>query len=76
MGIHDEDIYNFDETGFRAGVGKDPWFITKDDKIARLYMEDPDNQEYITSVECVGGGGGYSTKHADLEWEISPRKIL
>lgn len=22
-----------------------------------MYIEDPDNREYITSVECVGGGG-------------------
>ena len=50
-------MLNFDETGFRAGVVKDPWFITKDDTSARLYMEDPDNQEYITSFEFVGGGG-------------------
>ena len=56
-GIHDEDTYNFDETGFRVGVGKDQWVITKDDSNARLYMEDPNNREYITSVECVGGGG-------------------
>lgn len=30
-GIHNENIYNFDETGFRAGVGMDQWVITKDD---------------------------------------------
>ena len=23
-----EDIYNFDETGFRIGIGKDQWIIT------------------------------------------------
>lgn len=55
--IHDEDIYNFDETRFRARVGKDQWLITKDDTSTRLVLEDPDNEEYITSIECVGGGG-------------------
>lgn len=54
-GVQDEDTYNFDETGFSVGVGKDQWVITKDDTNARLYMEDPNNREYITSVECVGG---------------------
>lgn len=56
-GIHDEDIYNFDETWFRAGIGKDEWIITNDGTSTRLNLEDPNNWDYITSVECVGGGG-------------------
>lgn len=56
-GIHDEDTYIFDETGFRARVGKDQWVITKDDISTRLYIEDLDNREFVTSVERIGGGG-------------------
>jgi hypothetical protein len=29
-GIQPGDIYNFDETGFRIGVGKDQWIVTRD----------------------------------------------
>lgn len=47
--------HNFDEMGFRARVGKDQWVIIKNDTSTRLYLEASDNQEYITSVECVGG---------------------
>lgn len=56
-GIHDEDTYNFDEMGFWAGVGKDQLVIIKNDTSTRLYLEDSENQEYITLVECVGGDG-------------------
>lgn len=55
-GIHDEDTYYYDETGLRAGLGKDQWVVIKDDTSIRLYVEDPDNQEYIT-LECVGDDG-------------------
>ena len=44
------------ETGFRIGVGQDQWVITKNE-LGRLYMEDPENREYLSSLECVGGGG-------------------
>ena len=54
--IHNHDCYNFDKTGFRIGVvGRDQWVITKNE-LGRLYMEDPENREYLTSLEYVGGG--------------------
>ena len=55
-GIHDHDCYNFDETGFRIGVGQDQWVITKNE-LGRLYMENPENCEYLSSLECIGRGG-------------------
>lgn len=56
-GVHNEDKYNFDETRFWVGVGKDQWVITKDDTNARLYMKDPNNWEYIKSIEYVSSEG-------------------
>jgi hypothetical protein len=31
-GVVDSDIYNFDETGFRIGVGRDQWVVTREPK--------------------------------------------
>lgn len=53
--IYDHDCYNFDETGFRFGVERNQWVITKDES-GRLYMEDPENREYLSAVKCVRGG--------------------
>ena len=50
------DIYNFDETGFRIGVGRDQVVVTLYPK-TRIYRDDPDVRETITSVECVSGDG-------------------
>ena len=45
-----------DETGLRAGWAGAQWIITLDpDK--PLLLTDPDNREYITSVESISGGG-------------------
>ena len=45
-----------DETGFRVGVGKAHWVITSDaDK--PLLLTDPDNCDYITSIESINGTG-------------------
>ena len=55
-GIADEDVWNMDETGFRAGCGRAHWVITLDpDKL--MLLTDPDNREYITSVASISGGG-------------------
>ena len=45
-----------DETGFRAGCGRAHWVITLDPEKPML-LTDPDNREYITSVESISGGG-------------------
>ena len=56
FGIQIEDVYNFDETGFRMGVGKSQWVITEE-KTLPLYQTDADNREYITSIETIGASG-------------------
>ena len=55
-GVEDGDMYNFDETGFRVGYGRQQKVITKEDK-ARVVLEDPENRDFISSIECVSGDG-------------------
>jgi DDE superfamily endonuclease/Tc5 transposase DNA-binding domain len=55
-GIQDEDIYNFDETGFQIGVLSGEQVIVPADCIA-VYTADPENKELITSVETINYGG-------------------
>ena len=69
-GVADGDVYNFDETGFRAGCGRQKKVITKGKK-ARVVLEDPENRDFISSLECVGGGLISDTKHDYLEWKKS-----
>ena len=61
----DEDVWNIDETGFCVGCGTAHWVIILDlDK--PLLLTDPDNREYITSVESI----------SDEQKTISPMLIL
>ena len=55
-GITDVDVWNVDETGFRIGCGRAQMVITMDPK-KPLRMTDPDNRDYITTVECISSGG-------------------
>ena len=59
FGIQTEDMYNYDETGFRVGVGRAHKVITRL-KSRRLYLSDPDNRESVTSVETIGADGNAS----------------
>jgi hypothetical protein len=55
-GILDNDISNFDETGFQIGViSGEKVIIPVDCQVA--YQADPDNRELITSVETLNYGG-------------------
>jgi hypothetical protein len=55
-GVQNEDIYNMDETGFRIGVGRAHEVITRVTS-KRRYLSDPDNRDYITSIECICASG-------------------
>ena len=54
--ITELDVWNMDETGFRIGCGKAQLVVTMDPN-KPLCMIDPDNRNYITSVECIGSLG-------------------
>lgn len=45
-----------DETGFRIGVGKAQYEISKH-RIKALVMTDRDNRDYITAVETISAAG-------------------
>ena len=55
-GITSEDVWNMNETGFRIGCGRAQVVITLDAN-KPLRMTDPDNRDYITSVECISSAG-------------------
>ena len=55
-GITELDVWNMDETGFRIGCGRAQIVITLDPR-KPLRMTDPDNRDYITSVECISSAG-------------------
>jgi hypothetical protein len=53
-GIQDEDIYNFDETGFQIGVTSGEKVIVPKDTTV-VYSADPENKELITSQSWAWG---------------------
>ena len=55
-GICPEDIYNFDETGFQIGVGKDQWILTREPR-KKIFNGATTNREPVTVVECVSTDG-------------------
>ena len=55
VGVQIQDIYNFDETGFRIRCGRGHTVVTLHKKQIRLI--DAENRDYITSVECVSANG-------------------
>lgn len=55
-GIQDEDVYNFDESGFQIGVAcGDKVIVPKDCEAA--YISDPENRELVTVVATINWGG-------------------
>ena len=55
-GIVDEDIYNFDETGFQMGVISTAKVVTAAEK-ARTDSIQPGNREWVTVIESVQSTG-------------------
>ena len=55
-GICQQDIYNFDETGFQIGVGRDQFIITRHLK-KKLFNGSVTNRESVTVLEAVSVDG-------------------
>lgn len=53
-----EDIWNFDETGFQIGVGKDQWIVTRD-RDKKRYTGSNTNREHVTVVEAINPAGSF-----------------
>ena len=56
-GIQEEDIYNFDETGFQMGVISTANVVTGSDRAGRPKTIQPGNREWVTVIETVSARG-------------------
>jgi hypothetical protein len=56
-GIADQDVFNFDETGFMIGVASTSKVITSSDTVGRATVVQPGNREWVTTIECVNASG-------------------
>ncbi len=65
-GIHDEDIYNFDKTGFQIGVITTAKVITGSERSSRPVSIQPGNREWVTVIESVASNG----------WSLPPMVIF
>jgi hypothetical protein len=65
-GIPDDDIYNFDETGFQMGVASTAKVVTRADRHGRPVVVQPGNREWSTVIDCVNA----------LGWSLPPMIIL
>ncbi|KAJ6084345.1 hypothetical protein N7486_011145 [Penicillium sp. IBT 16267x] len=58
-GIHEDDIWNFDETGFAMGLCSTSKVITAVERSERPRRVIQGNREWVTIVECVSSKGIY-----------------
>ena len=56
-GIHDADIYNFDETGFMMGVISTATVVTSSDGRSKAKKVQPGNREWVTVIQGVNSQG-------------------
>jgi hypothetical protein len=69
-GIIDDDIYNFDETGFQLGASNTAKVLTRADRCGRPIVAQPSNTDWVTIIEAVNCQGW-----ALLAKVIFPRKV-
>jgi hypothetical protein len=65
-GVLDDDIYNFDETGFQMGVASTSKVVTRSDRRNRPVVIQPGNREWTTVIECINASG----------WSVDPMIIF
>jgi hypothetical protein len=56
-GILEDDIYNFDETGFQMGVIATAKVVTGTDRAGRPRTTQPGNREWVTCIEAINTRG-------------------
>jgi len=59
-GIHDNDVHNFDETGFQMGVIRLMKVVTGSERRARPDLIQPGNREWVTVIQSICAAG-YTT---------------
>ncbi len=57
-GVPDDDIYNFDETGFQMGVISSAKVVTASERRGSPVKIQPGNREWVTVIEAISGDGG------------------
>jgi hypothetical protein len=65
-GIQEEDIYNFDETGFMMGVITTATVVTSSEGRAKVKKIQPGNREWVTVIQGVSSQG----------WNIPPFVVV
>ena len=58
-GIHEDDIWNFDETGFAMGLCTTSKVVTAAECSERPRTVIQGNREWVTIIECIGSSGCY-----------------
>jgi hypothetical protein len=56
-GIQDEDIYNFDETGFAMGLIATTKVVSRAEMPGKPWIIQPGNREWVTTIECINTRG-------------------
>ena len=56
-GVTEEDIFNFDGTGFQMGVISTSKVITTSDRKGRLRTKQLGNRKWVTAIEAVNAKG-------------------
>ena len=56
-GIPDEDVYNFDDTGFQMGVIGTARVATRSERVGKPCVIQPGNRDWVTDVECINATG-------------------
>lgn len=57
LGIVQDDVYNFDETGFAMGALAATKVITASEARDDVTIIQPGNREWVTTIECISAGG-------------------
>jgi hypothetical protein len=65
-GIQDDDIWNFDETGFAMGIASTSRVVTSSDRRGRPPQLQPGDREWVTAIETINAKG----------WSIPPMIIF
>ena len=55
--IHEEDIYNFDETGFQMGVISIAKVITSRENSDKSKTIQPGNRKWVTAIDSISTAG-------------------
>lgn len=56
-GVHDNDVYNFDETGFQMGVIGSMKVVTGADRCTRPDLIQPGDWEWVTVIQSICAAG-------------------